>query len=335
LCTKSDFKHDSSSGSINQGLVNTAELSSPFVGLDFKIRKSDGALGTYYGSYKYSSTVKATSGEWAIGYIKFTTGAGGKIEVKLDDGDYDIVHAGAVTTNLLTNDGSVQIGRYAGGSDFFSGGIDYVKITTPSETYRYDFGEGADNIIYDRNPINPINGTIVDANLDDFWDVDEKATPNNLINGFDLWQNDTDGSYIRIPVDTDGNSILTNGDTLTGYTWISKCFAGKWHNRAESKLLNYESPELYRAEQDAGLSEDYYFTGTTPRKIPYADITYNKESKNFFFANAEALKKRNIIVYSTDQEDNLSKIYKSIKADYIIINGEKIYIGTIPIIKGV
>jgi len=94
-----------------------------------------------------------------------------------------------------------------------------------------------------------ISGTITDAT--GFWQPDDCAEPSNLINGFDLWQKSGEDD-IRVPFNTDGESILTDGDAPpeTGYTWTYRCVAGKWHNRAESTTRSPEANDLWEADQD-------------------------------------------------------------------------------------
>lgn len=191
----------------------------------------------------------------------------------------------------------------------YKGSIDYIYI----DEYIYKIKEGKDAIIYDCGQ-NKNNGTVRNAILTSFWDFDEKSSILNLSDGFDLWQNDSDSEYLRIPFDTDGNSIKTDGDTVTGYTWVAKCLSGFWHNFAESKYINYEVPELYKA--DGLLTTRFLFQADgTPNEIGYGEIDYNEQLANVMFANIEDYRKRNLLTYrkvmETSQVSIISKYTKN------------------------
>ncbi len=199
------------------------------------------------------------------------------------------------------------IGTYKTASNrFFNGMIDCIQITTPNKTYRYDFSEGAGTTVYDRGTGSPVNGTIQNADLTTFWGTDDKATPFNLLNGFDLWQNDTDASvYLRVPFDVNGNSIKTDGDAVTGYTWISRNPAGKGHNNAESEIENYPSPAMNAAHDDLSLDNPY----------PFAELCAEVDGQMFADISNDKLI-TNILTYSKHQIGTaLTRIKKYLKHD--------------------
>jgi hypothetical protein len=94
----------------------------------------------------------------------------------------------------------------------------YSKIANGATVLQHlDFCTAKDGFVFDRVTGNQfdIEGT-VDG---DSWADQEEF--NNLEEGYDIWKNDVDDGLIYVPYDLAGEPILTEGDTLTGYTWVS------------------------------------------------------------------------------------------------------------------
>jgi len=82
---------------------------------------------------------------------------------------------------------------------------------------------------------NSNHGTAVNITESTFW-VTQDAYHYNFEQGFDLWQRDSDSELLRVPYTLDGTSIKTDGDSITGYTWVSTNPAGNYHNGAETGI---------------------------------------------------------------------------------------------------
>lgn len=94
----------------------------------------------------------------------------------------------------------------------------YSKIVNNNTVLQHiDFCTAGDGFVFDRVTGNKftINGTISEGSWSD------QTEYNNLQDGYDIWKKDADNSLIYVPYDLNGDPILTSGDTLTGYTWVS------------------------------------------------------------------------------------------------------------------
>lgn len=185
---------------------------------------------------------------------------------------YEVIWAGSASDDLILRIDGQQVYSVVAGttwsgdsaadislSGYLNGLFGTVNISYSRFMYRnsmkeYDimFSTGAENIAYDVAPASngrqPANCTLMNITEATFWGTDSESMHYNLFNGFDLWQNDTTDAYLRVPFDNTGNSILTEGDTLSGYTWVSRNPSGKWHNNAETQIEQYAVPELYSAD---------------------------------------------------------------------------------------
>ena len=55
----------------------------------------------------------------------------------------------------------------------------------------------------------------------DYWDVSDNEHI-NINDGFDLWQNSVDSTYLYASLKADDSSVRGNGDAIAGHTWKSK-----------------------------------------------------------------------------------------------------------------
>ena len=152
----------------------------------------------------------------------------------------------------------------------------------------YVFSEGNSNIVYDKS-LNLNNGTWQGdtANIHGFSDL---ARPNNLLDGFDLWIKDSDGSLLKVPFDVNGNSIKTQGDLITGFTWDSRRLGSNVsHNGAESKMIQPESPELYSI--DSQFVNSKWFNSGVPQYVGYNDLYSNYETKGIWLNDVSSVAK--------------------------------------------
>jgi hypothetical protein len=134
---------------------------------------------------------------------------------------------------------------------------------------------GNDNFVYNVAPTNIPHGEIKNASLTDFWSERQDQFHYNIGHGFDLWL-DGSGNKLYVPFDENGNSIKTQGDTISGYSWDSKHQPStNFHNGAETRFdTDAEDPhfgDFKRAVSDTGLhpsnsvsGDDRYYI----RKLP-------------------------------------------------------------------
>lgn len=195
----------------------------------------------------------------------------------------------------------------------------YLNSLVLSNGSTYSFAEGNWTTIYDRAWI--MDWEVSTADIDTFRSTVDAVKPHNIIDWFDLWTNDSDSSLLRVPFDTDWDSIKTDWDTVTWYTWTSINPAGKFHNNAESLLEQYKVPELYTNDLD--MKYWYEVGSDTPERISYDDIVsdvFLLDPRHKVFADTsvsdlwEWFEKKKIITYNEEQTgDDLDKIYKVIK----------------------
>ena len=149
----------------------------------------------------------------------------------------------------------------------------------------------------------PVNGTISGLDANSYALANQR--PHNLLDGFDLWSEDaTPANLLRVPFDTDGESIATEGSTIDlvdGYTWVARCpqLTKFGDNYPETTILNYPNPNLVKADKPQLF---LYDASGVPKNIAYEDIdyiTYTGNLLNISFADAEEYRKRNIITYLT------------------------------------
>jgi hypothetical protein len=164
---------------------------------------------------------------------------------------------------------------------------------------KYSCAEGGGDVAYNKADVpNPVHGSIV-ADLNTFHALDN-GRPDNSLDGFDLWQDDvTPTNFVRVPFDVNGNSIKTDGDTITGFTWISRNPSGAWHNNAETEML---WPDCNATKEvDDSLSAPFLTDGSVPIAKSYADFEAeggNVYDDNQIFYNLDFL--REIVCFKED-----------------------------------
>lgn len=182
--------------------------------------------------------------------------------------------------------------------DFTSGIVEQLTLSNGSI---YTFAESDGVISYDT--VNALDGTW-QGTLTNLWQLSDTANPDNLRNGFDLWDNDSTTGLLRVPFRADGTSIKTDGDTITGYTWISRQVgSNKRINEAESTYNQPEAPQLYDVDQQ--FNTPIFFSAETSSAIVYGDIVPDYEFKHLWFNDvySSAPSKDKWNVYSTPQTD--------------------------------
>jgi len=197
--------------------------------------------------------------------------------------------------------------------NFTAGTLEYLALSNGSI---YTCAETGGNISYDI--VNSLHATIVSLPVT-FHSNAEETDPDNILNGFDLWQNDiTPTDFIRVPFDINKNSIKTSGDAITGYTWISRNTAGAWSNDPGSEFIWPKAHQII--ESDSLLTSPYLTDGSGNMvQISHDEIVDNVQDENVIFANVnDPLKKQDIVIldadYSPAGADCLKAIFKLTKS---------------------
>ena len=110
-------------------IFNTAESSTPFEGTDCYI-SSTGQIGTFADNgFRYSSTTIQLNQWNYIAWKFYKNSSNGTIKASLNgEAFFDIFTGDTGSSNLLVNDGKIQIGRYQGDSNYWDGLISDVRL---------------------------------------------------------------------------------------------------------------------------------------------------------------------------------------------------------------
>jgi len=103
----------------------------------------------------------------------------------------------------------------------------------------------------------------------------------NQLNGFDKWELDASpGTFKQVIFKQNGTSILTDGDTLLGYTWVSRHVGSELYPiGAENTFTQPPAPEIRKAEEDYFDTRIFYDASGNPILIPYSAIVEDYENK--------------------------------------------------------
>lgn len=237
-----------------------------------------------------------------------------KIKVYINDvmeldfsylGDYDL------------SSKSFFIGGRSSAGVFYNGVMESVRIQNGDiDVFESNFSETSGGIIYNKADSTK-NGELL-GTAATFWDTSDTARPDNLLDGFDLWENDTTGDYLRVPFDVNKASIKTDGDTITGYTWVSRNpFNKGGHNGAENTLKDQQAPALILATSSFAVNPRFDALGV-PTKYGRSDLYNDYEEKHIQFADVDSIEPSviNLITYKEPQSGLiLTKIYNYTKKD--------------------
>jgi len=221
------------------------------------------------------------------------------VEIRYFDGSNwinlsDTVSGGTSVTGLWRLNGTT-FELFSDGVNFFSGKISYLICTDVSgnELINDTLAVGGDISTSYNRVITYSDGTLNNFSLPSNRTTDDGAKPSNHIDGFDLW--DKAGTKAYIPFDTNGNSILTDGDTLTGYTWVSRNPSVTGLNNSETGIENQPTPALFNAD-----SNNFWLTTLAASITKYfSDFTGNNNP--VFNKNNSATKKSEITTYNGTQ----------------------------------
>jgi hypothetical protein len=177
-----------------------------------------------------------------------------------------------------------------------------------------DFTECNGDIVYDKSD-NANHVTLFNTD-DAFWDVGN-VKPINIIYGFDKWTLDSDSTKIRrVPFDNNGDSIKTDGDTITGYTWVSRnigCTTCKGHNGAESENEQYYDAKINQIDDE--FTTPVFYSGVTPQSYDRSEYKANKEALDIWMTDVDnELCYKNSILFDpdnplTDEEKIIIELY--------------------------
>ena len=190
----------------------------------------------------------------------------------------------------------------------------YASLTssTAENSFEYLFSEFGGTTIYN-SVENGVHGTLNGTIDSDTWKLSEYQCPYNNTKGCDVWQNDSDSSYIYIRLRDDGMSIKGSGDTITGYTWVKKLpGTTRGHNGCEMVYNQPECYDLYQVDQQF-TAKPWYLSGV-PIDVDYDTISYNYELANLWFADvlSKSPVKYKWLVYATAKDDpeDLAKVLR-------------------------
>ena len=134
----------------------------------------------------------------------------------LDGQDFNYVSSGAMTFDRATIGALGRISEVV----FFSGIIYCLEAYKDGDLVTHTtLAEGDGVIVYDRADKNEytLQGTLVDE-----WSEFQDECNSNHDNGFDKWIADVGGAVLRVSFDINNDSIKTDGDVITGYTWFAR-----------------------------------------------------------------------------------------------------------------
>jgi hypothetical protein len=206
--------------------------------------------------------------------------------------------------------------------NYTAGTVSYLELSNGSY---YTFAEGA-GIHYDKS-VNGLDAT-PNGTLTSYYDTNNEVRPHNLIDGFDLWQNDGDSTYLYVPFDSNGDSIKTDGDAIVGYTWVSKNpgigQSGEGHNRAETQYLQPALKELIDVANVFAVNP-WYDGSNIPIPCDWETIANDYEDAHQWFADVFSKYpiKFNWIVYSEALSgDDLNKIYEFVNSRFFATDAD-------------
>lgn len=190
-------------------------------------------------------------------------GDGSTAVVRIDGVQLGSDNITGLSSNNSSENAAIGAANEGHTSRAFYGDIAYVKIENPNnsnEDAELLIAEGGlSNTVHDR--INNYHGTLLSADIQDFWSRKQNVIHEHIRKGFDLWKHDASGELIRVILRGDESSVLGENDTKSGWTWQSKHLpSGKFHNYAESVLdTEADNPLHYQLKQetgDAGIHPD-------------------------------------------------------------------------------
>lgn len=189
------------------------------------------------------------------------------------------------TETVTSSEGTATPTISAGRIDFTAGTCWKLKLDNGSY---YVFSEGKGTNIYDVSG-NDYHATATNITEVDFWAESQDNLHWNISKGF------RHISEIKIPA-LENFLSAADGNAVTNP-------AGTWHNDAETKLQQHDSPEMRSSD-----SSNFWFNGSTINKKSAADFSQNLDDK--IFTNVSNSKKlRDIITLSeaasTSEKDQL------------------------------
>ncbi|MEA3444045.1 MAG: FISUMP domain-containing protein [Bacteroidota bacterium] len=210
------------------------------------------------------------------------------VKIRYSDGSTwqtveNTVSGGCTVTGLWRLSGS-QFDILFDGSTYFTGKISELICTDNSNIaiIHSNFSETTGFVVYNRaSTASNKNGLAVNFTASSFVTADE-AYPVAMLDGYDLWQFDYDLSkYVYVPYHINGTSLLSKGDTLQAYSWVSTHLpisSHTVHNGATSKLKVYDNSDLLAKDTDHVLSDGL----GTIYELSLADLQYADMNPLFF-----------------------------------------------------
>lgn len=229
--------------------------------------------------------------------------------------NFDISNAGVFTIN------SMRLSASSTAQSYFLNSCANRIFLSANNIPIFDFScsEGNNNKAYNRvdDSAHQINGT-----LTDIWSEKQDLVHNNIVNGFDLWKNDTTDELLRVPYNINNQSIKGENDTITGYTWQSTHPANsKVHNYAETQIKFLDNDVNFNIPNPASTENIFFKSSTSNRfvntnidvrkNLKLADVTYLNTNYNSNAENASTSNLNFVIDFKNFIGDNFKYLVDS------------------------
>jgi len=280
---------------------NSTRISLSFGGVS--VGSTDGLLINFEdGSTTYGYVDSVISGDdvWHHAIVVYNGGGAtnaDKLKLYVNGTQQTLIFSGTIPSSITLTGENFGLGGNSDGGDYL-GGMMYNALVcsnalTSSEVSEimdgdysnvslialHPFSEGAGTTIYDVSG-NDNHGTATNITAASFWAGTQDNFHWNITKGF------REDSGTKIPALEDGIAAAdTNAITNP---------AGSWHNNAETKIQQFDSPAVRVAD-----TNNYWFNGATINAKSYSDIVANVNSANKIFADVATGKQYKTILSFT------------------------------------
>ncbi|HCR85900.1 MAG TPA: hypothetical protein DIV86_04405 [Alphaproteobacteria bacterium] len=205
--------------------------------------------------------------------------------------DYLSITSLTGSETVVSKLGTATVTISSGRIDFGAGTCYNLVLSNGS---KYAFSEGAGTTIYDVSGNNR-HGSLINTSEGSFWGETQDVYHYNIINGFRL------SGSMRIPA-LESRSNASDGNPITHTS-------GNWHNNAGTKLQQYDSPAMRKAD-----SGNFWFNGSTVNAKSNSDLIENTGNK-IYYNTRNSNKKRNLLSFANSLNTSDShKITKYIRS---------------------
>ena len=147
------------------------------------------------------------------------------------------------------------------------------------------------------NALGSNHGTLTNVTLSSVWGTQsDTLSPWNELQGFTLFKNNSDSSYIRVPYKNDGTPNISS---LSGYTKISEHPAGAWWNNSEARFKFDD--ELVGSDMMNSDVDNVFFDVDGTAKWFDLNSVYSQDRGYWYLNILDSKTKRQFTVYKTDK----------------------------------